>query len=105
MSASNYTTRASLIGLEQVRQSGRPDASAIKTVPSRHANVGQWLAPQIVGRRDFYAHERQRCLAAADAWHPDRLLPRFEESLLQVVRARILQNASYFRRYLGLTDR
>jgi glycosyltransferase involved in cell wall biosynthesis len=28
---------------------------------------------------DFYAQERRRCLAAAEAWHPDRLLPRFEE--------------------------
>jgi glycosyltransferase involved in cell wall biosynthesis len=27
----------------------------------------------------FYAQERRRCLAAAQAWHPDRLLPRFEE--------------------------
>src|SRR5439155_7725037 len=36
---------------------------------------------------DFYVQERQRCLAAAEAWHPDRLLPRFEEFLLQVVRS------------------
>jgi glycosyltransferase involved in cell wall biosynthesis len=35
--------------------------------------------------KDLYAQERQRCLAAARAWHPDRLLPRFEEFLLQVV--------------------
>jgi glycosyltransferase involved in cell wall biosynthesis len=36
---------------------------------------------------DFYAQERQRCLAAAEAWHPDRLLPRFEEFLTQVIRS------------------
>ena len=35
--------------------------------------------------KDFYAQERNRCLAAAEAWHPDRLLPRFEEFLMQVV--------------------
>ena len=34
---------------------------------------------------DFYAKERCRCLAAAEAWRPDRLLPRFEEFLMQVV--------------------
>jgi hypothetical protein len=27
----------------------------------------------------------QRCVAAAEAWHPDRLLPRFEEFLLKVM--------------------
>jgi hypothetical protein len=33
----------------------------------------------------FYAQERRRCLAAAEAWHPDRLLPRFEEFFTQVL--------------------
>jgi hypothetical protein len=27
----------------------------------------------------FYEKERQRCQAAAEAWRPERLLPRFEE--------------------------
>jgi glycosyltransferase involved in cell wall biosynthesis len=27
----------------------------------------------------FYEQERRRCLAAAEAWRPERLLPRFEE--------------------------
>jgi glycosyltransferase involved in cell wall biosynthesis len=36
---------------------------------------------------DFYAQERRRCLAAAEAWHPDRLVPRFEEFLTQVIRS------------------
>jgi glycosyltransferase involved in cell wall biosynthesis len=37
--------------------------------------------------KDFYAQERRRCLSAAEAWHPDRLLPRFEEFLTQVIRS------------------
>ena len=36
---------------------------------------------------DFYAQERQRSLAAAEAWHPDRLLPRFEQFLTQLMRS------------------
>jgi glycosyltransferase involved in cell wall biosynthesis len=28
---------------------------------------------------NFYQQERRHCLAAAEAWRPDRLLPRFEE--------------------------
>jgi glycosyltransferase involved in cell wall biosynthesis len=28
---------------------------------------------------EFYQQERRRCLAAAEAWRPERLLPRFEE--------------------------
>jgi glycosyltransferase involved in cell wall biosynthesis len=35
--------------------------------------------------KDFYAQERRRCLSAAEAWHPDRLLPCFEEFLMHVV--------------------
>jgi hypothetical protein len=34
--------------------------------------------------KGFYAQERCRCLAAAEPWHPNRLLPRFEEFLTQV---------------------
>jgi glycosyltransferase involved in cell wall biosynthesis len=35
--------------------------------------------------KDFYAQERRRCLSSAEAWHPDRLLPRFEQFFTQVV--------------------
>jgi len=35
----------------------------------------------------FYEHERRRCLAAAEAWRPERLLPRFEEFFTQVIGA------------------
>jgi hypothetical protein len=34
---------------------------------------------------ECYAQARRRCLAAAGAWHPDRLLPCFEEFLTQVI--------------------
>jgi glycosyltransferase involved in cell wall biosynthesis len=33
----------------------------------------------------FYAQERRRCLAAAEAWRPERLLPRFEEFFATVL--------------------
>jgi glycosyltransferase involved in cell wall biosynthesis len=36
----------------------------------------------------FYEQERQRCLAAAEAWRPERLAPRFEEFFTQVVHSR-----------------
>ena len=35
---------------------------------------------------DFYAQQRQRCLAAAEAWRPERLLPRFEAFFTRVMR-------------------
>jgi len=35
----------------------------------------------------FYAQERGRSLAAAEAWRPERLLPRFEEFFARVMRA------------------
>ena len=35
----------------------------------------------------FYEEERQRCLAAAEAWRPERLAPRFEEFLMQVIQS------------------
>jgi glycosyltransferase involved in cell wall biosynthesis len=34
--------------------------------------------------RAFYEQERHRCLAAAKAWRPERLLPRFEELFQRV---------------------
>jgi glycosyltransferase involved in cell wall biosynthesis len=33
----------------------------------------------------FYEQERRRCLAAAEAWRPERLLPRFEEFFTQAL--------------------
>jgi glycosyltransferase involved in cell wall biosynthesis len=35
----------------------------------------------------FYEQERRRCLAAAEAWRPERLLPRFEEFFAGVLPA------------------
>ena len=34
----------------------------------------------------FYHQERRRCLATAEAWHPERLLPRFEEFFARLLR-------------------
>jgi hypothetical protein len=34
---------------------------------------------------EFYQHERRRCMAAAEAWGPERLLPRFEEFFARVI--------------------
>jgi glycosyltransferase involved in cell wall biosynthesis len=34
----------------------------------------------------FYRQEQQRCLAAAEAWRPERLAPRFEELFASVLR-------------------
>ena len=34
----------------------------------------------------FYQQEQRRCLAAAEAWRPERLLPRFEEFFARVLR-------------------
>jgi glycosyltransferase involved in cell wall biosynthesis len=36
----------------------------------------------------FYLQEQRRCLAAAEAWHPERLLPRFEEFFVRRLRPR-----------------
>ena len=33
----------------------------------------------------IYAQERQRCLAAAEAWRPERLAPRFEQFFARVL--------------------
>jgi glycosyltransferase involved in cell wall biosynthesis len=33
----------------------------------------------------FYEEQRQRCLAAAEAWRPERLAPRFEEFFMHVI--------------------
>jgi glycosyltransferase involved in cell wall biosynthesis len=34
---------------------------------------------------DFYQQERRRCLAAAEPWRPERLLPRFEEFFGRII--------------------
>jgi glycosyltransferase involved in cell wall biosynthesis len=34
---------------------------------------------------EFYQQERRRCLTAAEAWRPERLLPQFEEFLGRVI--------------------
>jgi glycosyltransferase involved in cell wall biosynthesis len=49
--------------------------------------VGPWVETIIRLWDDaaFYEKERQRCLAAAEAWRPERLAPRFEEFFTQVV--------------------
>ena len=36
---------------------------------------------------DFYENQQQRCLAAAEAWRPERLAPRFEEFFEQVMQS------------------
>ena len=83
------------------RRGGLPEtlehAGVLFEVPERYTpqtrlaptaeEVTSWI-DMIIRRwddKDFYAQERQRCLAAAEAWHPDRLLPRFEEFLTQVI--------------------
>ncbi|HLJ92916.1 MAG TPA: glycosyltransferase [Gemmataceae bacterium] len=42
----------------------------------------------------LYEQERRRCLAAAEAWRPERLLPRFEEFFAEVLRRRGLASQS-----------
>jgi glycosyltransferase involved in cell wall biosynthesis len=60
------------------------------TPGSREVPTAEEVAPwidtmiRLWDDKDLYAQERQRCLAAARAWHPDRLLSRFEEFLTQV---------------------
>jgi glycosyltransferase involved in cell wall biosynthesis len=83
------------------RRGGLPEtleqAGVLFDVPERYtpqtrlvptaAEVAPWLDTiiRLWDDNQFYAQERCRCLAAAEAWHPDRLLPRFEEFLAQVV--------------------
>jgi glycosyltransferase involved in cell wall biosynthesis len=57
-----------------------------RTVPTAE-EVGPWIETIIRLWDDaaFYEQERQRCLAAAEAWRPERLAPRFGEFFTQVV--------------------
>ena len=58
-----------------------PEARLVPTA----AEVGPWVDAIIRLWDDaaFHEQERRRCLAAAEAWRPDRLLPRFEDFLRQ----------------------
>jgi glycosyltransferase involved in cell wall biosynthesis len=51
-----------------------------RLVPSAE-EVAPWIDTilRLWDDEEFYQHERRRCLAAAEAWRPERLLPRFEE--------------------------
>src|SRR5262249_53575756 len=53
-----------------------------RVVPAA-VEVAPWVETiiRLWGDEAFYAQERRRCLAAAEAWRPERLLPRFEEFL------------------------
>ena len=45
----------------------------------------------------FHEQERRRALAAAEAWRPERLLPRFEEFFAQVLSSSRHRAPSIFR--------
>jgi glycosyltransferase involved in cell wall biosynthesis len=51
------------------------------TVAPSAAEVAPWVEAimQLWDDETAYAHEQQRCRTAAQAWHPDHLLPRFEK--------------------------
>jgi glycosyltransferase involved in cell wall biosynthesis len=57
-----------------------------RLVPSAE-EVAPWieLILRLWDDEDFYQEERRRCLAAAEAWQPERLLPRFEEFFGRVI--------------------
>jgi glycosyltransferase involved in cell wall biosynthesis len=53
------------------------------------AEVAPWMEAivRLWDDEQFYAEERGRCLAAAEAWRPENLLPRFEELFARAQRA------------------
>jgi hypothetical protein len=56
------------------------------TPQSRLVPTAEEVAPWVEAINDaFYAQERRRCLAAAEAWRPERLLPRLEELFAAVI--------------------
>jgi glycosyltransferase involved in cell wall biosynthesis len=59
-----------------------------RRVPSA-AEVAPWVEAviRLWDDGDFYEDQRRRCLAAAEAWRPERLLPRFEAFFRGVCRA------------------
>jgi glycosyltransferase involved in cell wall biosynthesis len=60
---------------------------ASREVPTA-AEVAPWVETIIRLWDDpaFYEEQRRRCLAAAEAWRPERLLPRFEDFFRAVLR-------------------
>jgi glycosyltransferase involved in cell wall biosynthesis len=57
-----------------------------RLVPSAE-EVAPWIETiiRLWDDASFYDQERRRCLAAAEAWRPERLLPRFEEFFARVL--------------------
>ncbi len=60
-----------------------------RLVPSAE-EVAPWIDTlvRLWDDAEFYEKERCRCLAAAEAWGPERLLPQYEEFFRQVVATR-----------------
>jgi hypothetical protein len=56
-------------------------------VPSA-AEVAPWVETitRLWDDPSLYEQERRRCLAAAEAWRPERLLPRYQEFFSKVCR-------------------
>jgi glycosyltransferase involved in cell wall biosynthesis len=54
--------------------------SELRLVPTAE-EIAPWVDTiiRLWDDEKFYEQERRRCLAAAEAWRPERLLPRFEE--------------------------
>ena len=52
------------------------------------AEVAPWVETiiRLWDDRVLHEQERQRCLAAAEAWRPERLAPRFEEFFASILR-------------------
>ncbi|HEV3261921.1 MAG TPA: glycosyltransferase [Gemmataceae bacterium] len=59
-----------------------------RLVPSA-AEVAPWVETitRLWDDPSLYEQERRRCLAAAEAWRPDRLLPRYQEFFSNVCRS------------------
>ena len=57
-----------------------------RLVPSAE-EVAPWIETiiRLWDDEPFYDQERRRCLAAAEAWRPERLLPGFEEFFARVL--------------------
>jgi glycosyltransferase involved in cell wall biosynthesis len=53
------------------------------------AEVAPWIETilRLWDEEALYEQERRRCLAAAEAWRPERLLPRFEEFFAGVIKS------------------
>jgi hypothetical protein len=64
---------------EQYTPQTRQAPTAAEVAPWVEAIARLWDDPR------FYAAERARCRQAAEAWQPERLVPRFEEFFLRVL--------------------